>query len=205
MASGTYASGSISPSRRPGGRDADRPSANRRRARAVVRGRRGSPPKRRCQNAWLSTATGGPSGLVSASANARPMAGVTPKDWNRPEVVCATVICSAPSLPSRFGGNRLDERQRLERLRARAPLEEVQRMHRDGRLRIRRLFPERDEATGIRIRQRTQQHRVDEAEDRGVRADAEREREHGDRREARALAEASAGRKSCPAACSRSG
>ena len=32
------------------------------------------------------------------------MAGVTPKDWNRPAVVCATVICSAPSLPSKLVG-----------------------------------------------------------------------------------------------------
>ena len=95
--------------------------------------------------------------------------------------------------PEQVGGNHLDQCQRLERLRARAPLEEVQRMHRDGRLRIRRLFPERDEATGIRIRQRTQQHRVDEAEDRGVCADAERQREHGDHREARALAKRAQG------------
>src|SRR6476620_4877148 len=60
-------------------------------------------------------------------------------------------------------------------------------MHRDGRARIRRLFAQRDEPMGFRIWQRTQEHRVDEAEDRGVRSDAEREREHGDRREARAL------------------
>ena len=37
----------------------------------------------------------------------------------------------------------------------------------------------------VRIRQRPQQHAVDDAEDGGVGADAERERQHGERRESR--------------------
>ena len=40
-----------------------------------------------------------------------------------------------------------------------------------------------DEAVGVRIRKRREQDRVDHAEDRRVRADAEREREHGDESE----------------------
>ena len=40
-----------------------------------------------------------------------------------------------------------------------------------------------NKALRLRIRERTQEHRVDHAEDRGVRADAEREREHGDKSE----------------------
>jgi len=42
---------------------------------------------------------------------------------------------------------------------------------------------DRDELAGVPIRQLSQQHRVDDAEDRGVRADAERERENDDERE----------------------
>ena len=42
---------------------------------------------------------------------------------------------------------------------------------------------ERDELVGPVVRQRPQQHRVDHAEDRGVGADAERQRQHGDERE----------------------
>ena len=41
-----------------------------------------------------------------------------------------------------------------------------------------------DEAVGVGVRQRLQQQGVDDAEDRGVRADAEREREHGHQDEA---------------------
>ncbi len=41
----------------------------------------------------------------------------------------------------------------------------------------------------MRVRQRAQQHRADNAEDRAVRADAEREREQGDRRERRRAAQ----------------
>ena len=46
-----------------------------------------------------------------------------------------------------------------------------------------------DERRGIGNRQRAEQHGVDQAEDRRVRADAERERQNRDRAEARALPE----------------
>ena len=49
--------------------------------------------------------------------------------------------------------------------------------------RARREQPQRDEPLRFGIRQRTQQHAVDDAEDRGGRADADRQRQHGDRRE----------------------
>jgi hypothetical protein len=48
---------------------------------------------------------------------------------------------------------------------------------------------DRDEAIRLPVRERTQQHRVDDAEDRGVRADSEREGEDDDRGEGRALGE----------------
>ena len=47
-----------------------------------------------------------------------------------------------------------------------------------------------DQSVGFGIRQRLQQHAVDDAEDGAVGADAERQREHGDEREARRLDEA---------------
>ncbi len=47
----------------------------------------------------------------------------------------------------------------------------------------RRAVPEDDEAVGIRVGQRAQQERAGDAEDRGVRADAQRDREHGGERE----------------------
>ena len=47
-----------------------------------------------------------------------------------------------------------------------------------------RLFPEKHEPIGFRERQRPQQHGAHDAEDRGVRADAEREDQHGDDGEA---------------------
>ena len=50
-------------------------------------------------------------------------------------------------------------------------------------------FEDFDEAIGRGIRQRAQQHGVERAEDRGVGADPEREREDGDGREAGAAAE----------------
>jgi hypothetical protein len=43
------------------------------------------------------------------------------------------------------------------------------------------------EAIRFRVRQRLQQHGVDHREDRGVRADPERQRGHGDQAEARVL------------------
>ena len=50
---------------------------------------------------------------------------------------------------------------------------------------VRALFPEHDDPLRIAERQPFEQHRVDDREDRGVGADAERERQDSDSREAR--------------------
>src|SRR5439155_13692389 len=50
------------------------------------------------------------------------------------------------------------------------------------------VAPQLDEPIGIAIRERADAHRIDQAEDCGVAADADREREDGDEREARRLA-----------------
>src|SRR5688500_17577720 len=48
-------------------------------------------------------------------------------------------------------------------------------------------LPNHDDALGIRIRERTEQHAIDHTEDGGIRADAERESDHGREGEARFL------------------
>ena len=47
-----------------------------------------------------------------------------------------------------------------------------------------RLLPDEHDAVGIGVRKRSQEHTIDEAEDRAVGPDAEGEREDGDRCEA---------------------
>ena len=49
------------------------------------------------------------------------------------------------------------------------------------------LFPHEHEPFGIRVRKAAQQHRIDDAEDRSVRADTERERKQRHKRHHRAL------------------
>jgi hypothetical protein len=53
--------------------------------------------------------------------------------------------------------------------------------------------PDRDDALGVRVGQRFEQHWLDGAEDRGRRADAERQGEDADRRERRRAAQPSCG------------
>src|SRR5262249_43863704 len=52
---------------------------------------------------------------------------------------------------------------------------------------LRLAFPDHHQSFRVRIGKRLEQHRVDYTEDRRVRADAERERQHGDEGEAGAL------------------
>ncbi len=80
----------------------------------------------------------------------------------------------------------VERRDPLECRRALAPADEVRRREHVGAARPPRVgFPHHDQASGIAERQRLEQHRVDDREDRRVRADAQRERQHRDRREAR--------------------
>ena len=52
---------------------------------------------------------------------------------------------------------------------------------------------DRDQPVGVAVRQGAEQHAVDDAEDRAVGADAQRERERRDEREARRLAQGAEG------------
>ena len=49
-------------------------------------------------------------------------------------------------------------------------------------------FIQRHDAAGVRIRKRLQKDRINHAENRGVRANAERERDYGDRHKSRRFA-----------------
>ena len=84
-------------------------------------------------------------------------------------------------------GPRIDERRHpVERRDAIAPSEELRRAeHVAFAWPVRALFPEHDDPLRIAERQPFEQHRVDDREDRGVGADAERERQDSDSREAR--------------------
>ena len=96
----------------------------------------------------------------------------------------ALLTCSAPSRAEHVDRWPLDNRDRLERANTRAPREEVLRVDGNRLVRRERLLADDDEAIGVWERQRFQQHRVDEREDGRVRADAQRQRQEGDRCEA---------------------
>ena len=72
---------------------------------------------------------------------------------------------------------------RRERLRHALPVEEIQVADRPF-VESRRVVVDGGELAGVGIGERVEQHAVDDGEERGVRADAEREGEHGGRREA---------------------
>ena len=86
--------------------------------------------------------------------------------------------------------NRLGERQRVERSRLRLPLQIVERMHVDRAVTVAKRFAKDDETIGAGVGERPQRHRVEEREDGRVRADAQAEREHCHRGEARMPAQA---------------
>src|SRR5438309_536503 len=92
-----------------------------------------------------------------------------------------------PTLGAEIGHQSRNGSHRLERLRVVVPIEKIERIHDvagtvmlDGRL------PHADQPLGLRIRQRTEKNGVHHAENGGVGADAESEREYGDGGEARA-------------------
>jgi hypothetical protein len=74
--------------------------------------------------------------------------------------------------------------QPCERVRLRAPVQEVRHGDR-ARPALRQRLVDGDEPVGVRVRERAQQHRVDDREDGRVAAYSEGECQHGDGREAR--------------------
>ena len=75
----------------------------------------------------------------------------------------------------------------IDRARLGVPVEDIQVGAIVGLVADRRL--DRDQPGRVRKRQRLQQHAVDDAEDRGIGADAERQHDHDQRAEARSFEE----------------
>ena len=72
--------------------------------------------------------------------------------------------------------------QMIERLILFSPVQKIRRG--DGSVSAgQKGFKDRDQALRMRVRKRFQQHRIDDAEQRGVRADAKRQGQNGHRRE----------------------
>ena len=157
----------------------------------------GSAPKRRTHSAWLMSATGGAPRTSSSGAKSRPSATRTPS--TRKKVVLDAVAPQAFRLA--LGdlarpGDGAHRRHRLERRRRRVPLLHVEPVgHRLGLAREHERDgdpPDGDEAIGIRVRQRPEEHAVERGEERRGGAEAEAQHEDGRQRERRAGAATSA-------------
>ncbi len=96
--------------------------------------------------------------------------------------------------PRQDRGPRVRGGHRLERSARALPLLEVRRRGRVARLALLRLvLEEGDEARGVAVSERPEQHVVDDAEDGARRADADGERQDGDQRHSRRAPEPSCG------------
>ena len=129
--------------------------------------------------------TGGPFGRVSAVSNVRPYSALTPSALNRsadasPEFTrrgrSGAVRFACPVVKAPTDENAARPLLELEELRRRDP--ELIESH------LRKLARDVDQPIRLRIAERPQDDGVDHREDRGVRADAERERQDRDDREA---------------------
>ena len=123
--------------------------------------------------------------------NVRPSRGCTPSAVNRLADTCAAASRDGFAIRldvQRADGVRADSGERAIAL---AELEELRRRHPElVEAHARELARDEHELLGVRIAERSQDDAVDDAEDRGVGADAQREREHGDERESGNAAQA---------------
>ena len=147
----------------------------------------GSPPNRRVKRSHPSRIDCGAPGRPSSSRNVRPNALSAPRsgkeigrDERRAELLRIAVA------GERDRAARPDAADLRERRRPLADVAEVGTRERSARI----AEPDECQPVGVAIRQRLDQHRVDDAEDGGVGADAEREGEKNDRGEATRLADA---------------
>ena len=88
--------------------------------------------------------------------------------------------------PLGVDGDVLCDGERFKRLSPLAPFDKAARVHWRDAFTFQRTLKQRDDPAGLWIGQRFQERRVDEAEDRCVCADAERDRRNRDGREPRA-------------------
>ena len=136
----------------------------------------GSLPKRRAHNPWLSTATRGPPGRSSSRVERSPLEQRRAKEL---EVVGAH-LTGAQLLGNRAAGVVDDVRPIGRRVlndrRLLPPVRELRRRRGRTALSLPVRAHEEHDVVRLRERQRLQQHRADDREDRGIGADAERQR-----------------------------
>ena len=143
----------------------------------------GSPANDRRHSPSLSITTCQPAGVSSAGVKSRPSAGSTPSMRKK---FADTRMPATVGSPFAIGSaSRIGSRPFREAAAAAAPVEEGRVTDVAG-LAVRPPLADRcTSRSGVGIGQRSQQHGVHDAEDRGVGADAERQRDQRDGREAR--------------------
>ena len=140
------------------------------------------------------TTTGCAPGVTSSAGDSsRPSAGWTPSTWKKLPVAMTPGTSSAESPALRLAVIPPQPASPSNDRRA-VPQRRVLRIREDAAGAAVHV----DQPLGIGDRQMLEQRRVDEAEDRGVRADPERERQHRREREARLLRAACAPRSARP-------
>src|SRR5262249_7182332 len=151
----------------------------------------GSEPKRRFHKPWLMIATVCGYWCSSSARNARPSNGWTPSTEKKPTVTPArgTRSGSAPSAPNWAEPGTIRAKVGDAGPVGGAAGEEIGLLRPIGKVEIRdvavgdarrRIFAfDVDDALGVRKRKRTEKNAVHQAEDGGVRANAESERDHG--------------------------
>ena len=149
---------------------------------------RGSPPNWLVQVRWLRTTTASLPGSSSSGANVRPSAGSMPKTSEVPGRNAADAEHDRLALAGERHRVAPCRRHGLEDVAILLPVEEV-----GGRDAVVAaagdLLPDLENPIGLGIGERLEQRAVHEAEDGAGRANAERQRQDGDGREARAASE----------------
>ena len=147
----------------------------------------GSPPKRRFHRPAPITTTGGASGRPSSGRNTRPAAACTPSTSNSEAE--ARRPCSSSASPG-AGETRPPHLRRGHRTEAVVAIAEIQVVGRgqgEGAAVLLAALQNHGQPARVPVRQRAQQHRVDQAEDRRIGADAERQHQDRRQRESRRL------------------
>ena len=149
----------------------------------------GSPLKKRCQRAWLSTVTAGPPVDPPSAANSRPCRSGTPSTRKNPRRHALLTDERRGVADDQVGAAAVAaQHRRVERrhvIADRLPHRAVHPCRGSSRAASRWSSSRKAEPIGLGIRQRSNQDRVGEAEDGRVGADHERERRDRGRRERR--------------------
>ena len=151
----------------------------------VFPGAFGLAPRYFCQNSWLTMTDDGAPGRISSSTNARPSSGLTPntvKKSRDTDVERTRTGSLSPLTVTMLAGDVITIARETARLCLHVG--EV-RFSEAVTLAVLAGLKELNDAIGVRIWQRLQEHAVHDAEDRRRRTDAERQRERRDDEKAR--------------------